>query len=58
MEIEIFEIGTGYGFQIVENGMVVVYQPTDTTAGNEPMTKERAEEFSKEVFARLNPVNQ
>lgn len=53
MKIELFESDGGYGFQIVDNGMVIVYQPTDATEGNEPMTKERAEEFAEEVLARL-----
>lgn len=54
MKIELFEIDGGYGFQIVDNGMVVVYQPTDATAGNDPMSKERAQEFAEEILARLN----
>ena len=53
MQIELFEIDGGYGFQIVDNGMVVVYQPTDATPGNDPMTKERAQAFAEEVLARL-----
>ena len=53
MKIELFEIDGGYGFQIVDNGMVVVYQPTDATEGNEPMTKARAQEFAEEILARL-----
>ena len=57
MQIELFEINDGYGFQIVDNGMVVVYQPTDATAGNEPMTKERAQEFAEEILTRLNSIN-
>ena len=54
MKIELFEIDGGYGFQIVDNDMVIVYQPTDATAGNDPMSKERAQEFAEEILARLN----
>lgn len=53
MQIEIFEIDGGFGFQIVNNGMVVIYQPTDETPGNEPMTRERAEQFAAEMLQRL-----
>ena len=53
MEIELYEIDGGYGFSIVQNGMIICNQPTDTTSGNEPMTKSRAQEFSQKILARL-----
>lgn len=53
MEIELYKIGDGYGFNIIQNGTVICNQPTDTTSGNDPMTYERALEFGEEMLLRL-----
>ena len=53
MELILFEIDGGYGFQIIQDGAVHFYQPTDVDGSNEPITEERALQFGSEVLQRL-----
>lgn len=54
----IYEIDGGFGFDIIQDGNVIICQRTDDSDGNKPMTREKAESYSLEIIERLEPKNE